>query len=89
VDEERRLEALEAAARARKGLKAEQAQAMRPARSQRANTAGNQNMAEWKEGKLLPEGELADAWHGQCLARLCRHAHLSHVVGMVVLERRV
>lgn len=54
ADDERRLEALEAAARARKGVKAEQADAFRGSRP--AQTSGGRGTAEWKEGQLFPEG---------------------------------
>lgn len=59
LDGERRLEALEAGAKARKGVKAEQAEAMRPSRPARASSSASGGVAEWKEGQLFPEGEPA------------------------------
>lgn len=56
LDGERRLEALEAGAKARKGVKAEQAEAMRPSRPARASSSASGGVAEWKEGQLFPEG---------------------------------
>lgn len=69
-DDERRLEALEAAARARKGVKAEQADAFRgsPA-ARRAAQAAAGNMPEWKEGQLFPEGGWAAAAGASSAAR--------------------
>ncbi|PRW57443.1 hypothetical protein C2E21_3932 [Chlorella sorokiniana] len=55
-DDEARIAALEAAARARKGFKAEQAEAFRGSRPAKASSSGSGGMADWKEGQLFPEG---------------------------------
>lgn len=51
-DGDARVEALEAALRSRKGVKAKQAEAARSASAPRSKT----EFAEWKEGGLFPEG---------------------------------
>lgn len=48
VDEEARLEALEASVRSKK--------ASRPAASSRQSSSSGSRYAEWKEGELFPEG---------------------------------
>ena len=55
--EERRLEALEASARARRGVKADQAEALRGGGRPASSSASSSGMVEWREGELFPQGE--------------------------------
>lgn len=78
-DGDARVEALEAAVRARKGTKAQQVEARRPGGGARgsSSSSGTSQFAEWKEGSLLPEGwdqmdplEKVRQWH--CAGTLAR-----------------